>query len=424
MAQREANPALIEEAAGSLPVSAAPPATVGRGIPVGPEVTPTQSHASNAAFALLTGDGNLRVTYAKPPNHRVYVPLELHNLFSGLYSVYKPYFESLRSEFRNVMHPAAPEMRYIAADYIMACIQRLKYDHFHCLRALSTAAFSECFPEGHPGTTPLVFEVDPFMKLIIEGLRPRAVKHGINEHMYIADIRNIPNSCVGQAATFIPNALRTVANELQNYAFDLERLDRFLAIRRALRSQEVHEISITSPTGRPWWLFDVYNNYSGVNYIATWFPVEGNVTNEDIVIATILGSRCHARMAPVDIDDWQVGRDDVDYAGLNQGTVDALARITPRSWTAGAVFRRLEVFNSVPVAVGNITGTALPVGIRNAIGVADNSCSDPMNKANRKNLFRILDYTYCAILCTGWTDQQREACFKYYVPVHSVAQRR
>ncbi|KAK1584359.1 hypothetical protein Q3G72_032274 [Acer saccharum] len=87
--------------------------------------------------------------------------------------------------------------------------------------------------------------------------------------------------------------------------------------------------------GRPVWLFDWHDN----DVMASWFPVIGNYTMEDVTLAYIIGVACTPRLGYHDIDDWQEFPNNVQPANPVAANYN---RLTPRRFYGAYEVRTLE----------------------------------------------------------------------------------
>jgi len=312
-----------------------------------------------SAYSHLIGKNQLVNTRESEIAHRQYVEFDFPAVAQSLVPLYEPFFEKHKAIFSRY---TGPVQNYVAGNiariYITGCLHSIIEYNIEPFESLSIQAAVQTFGNARSNIVNLVKAtdgVDHFMAHLIEAIRPTLIKSNGRQFMYIPDLRNVPYDPQMMQQGFniflgFTNANCDINESIfSNICYNMK---------DAVKNFSVKLPSVTSKTGRPFWLFDTWSDLGGPvpTEIFTWFPFENNVNDDDVVMASILNCTMSPLLAEVDVSF--EGILDTEPPGLDiHANKMAVARPTPSRWEKHIV-KRLIYGEIAPTIIDDPTARA------------------------------------------------------------------
>lgn len=269
------------------------------------------SSGLKAAANYLEDQTKIYNFFDTPDKYRRYVDINLQNIFDALVSHYTMLFETFYEKLNRLIGQFAIEgefnglpMKWAATCYVSSFIHDLYVMNRESVRKLADAAFIERYMHE---LTPTSYEYDPFLTQLGACLRPTNIKMTHEDALFIPVLNATPNWESAEENFF----------RLNHFAFNRTAVYGIIQILRDRKLMKFHPLP-ENVMGRPFWLFD---RQADANFYA-WFPPQANYDMQDVTLAYILGCACSPRLAPRDIDDWQLFEGNVIPANVNANDYD------------------------------------------------------------------------------------------------------
>lgn len=332
------------------------------------------------------------------------VMIDAESLFSGLVEVYTLLFISHYSLFSRIKPivigaTQSSTCTALAQTYISGWF----HDLYYTLRKAVETKDVESFASYYSTETGRYSDVyDPFLVILNAYLCPVTLLGTLEETTYVP-IVNVNKHARGKISFRINDGFNDDFNEFQT----------IISVMNERKEFKMEPLKSPNVEGRPIWLLDWWNSEDGTHArVNTPFPLEGNMTLDDVTIAFIVGKAITQHIAPVDIDDWQPMMD-----GYNPETDDPslLNRVRARSFS-GAVEERTtrtdtrfmavkEDFEMQPSTSISKKTRASKKGKKRRLEltilnepdsptISDNEVSADNYQVKLVNLVQILDYCY------------------------------
>ena len=301
----------------------------------------------------------------------------------------------------------ATATRAMAITYISGWIWDLYVSIRESVRKISSTAFSQYY---HHELSFTAGRWDPFLHHLNSVIRPTHIHNALEDAIYIPQMPTIhPES---------PNPWNVT-----NFSLDEDFLQAIHSVMDA-KSNEWELIDIDSNTfGRPMWLLDWKSERA-----YAWFPQENNYSREDLIAAQILGIPCTPRLAPRDIDDWQIfPQGKLPTTGIN---ISDYQRVSARNFTGSSEYRTLEhaeydhpTYVAQPVEAGSKRQTTEKSSSSLQLSKESNTPQPmeitdmvPTIPASIKVIrFRLTDWCYHAQVVLNTTNQMQNLAFRNFL---------
>uniref|UniRef100_A0A2V0R9Z3 Capsid n=1 Tax=viral metagenome TaxID=1070528 RepID=A0A2V0R9Z3_9ZZZZ len=296
-----------------------------------------------SAYSHMIGKNQLVNTRENEIAHRQYVVFDFASVAQSLVPLYEPFFEKHKAIFARFTGPVS---NYIAGNfarvYIAGCLHSIIEYNIEPFESLSIQAAVQTFGNARsdvPNFVKSTDGVDHFMAHLIESVRPTLIKSNGRQFMYIPDLRQTPREPQVMQQGFniflgFTNANCDINEAIfQNICYNMK---------ESVKNFNVKLPSVTSKTGRPFWLFDTWNDLGGHNpvEIFSWFPFENNVNDDDVTMASILHCTMSPLLAEVDVSFEGILDNEPPGLDTHAGKM-AVARPTPPHWEKHIVKRMI-----------------------------------------------------------------------------------
>jgi len=358
-----------------------------------------------SAYSHLIGKNQLVNTRDNEIAHRQYVTVDFASIAASLVPFYEPFFEKHKSIFARYTGPVGNyNPGHTARIYIAGCLHSIIEYNIEPFESLSIQAAVQTFGNGRSNIINLVKTtdgVDHFMAHLIESIRPTLIKSNGRQFMYIPDFRLVPQDLQVMQQGFNIFLGFTNANcdinepAFQNICYNMK---------DAVKNFSVKMPSVTSKIGRPFWLFDTWEDLGGPNPIEifSWFPFENNVNDDDVVMASILNCPMSPLLAEVDVSFEGILDDEPQGLDFHAGKM-VVVRPSPSRWEKHIV-KRLIYGELAPTIIddpqaraqalasassGSVSGSSS----RKKRRISGNLTTDQLIIAERFRYY-VMDYTY------------------------------
>lgn len=314
--------------------------------PVPPQPRPQAPPAVTklgSAYSHMIGKTQLVNTRDNEIAHRQYVEFNFATVAAQLVPLYEPFFERHKAIFTRYTGPVGNfNAGNFARIYIAGCLHSLIEYNIEPFENLSIQAAVQTFGNARHDVVNLVKTtdgVDHFMAHLIESVRPTLIKSNGRQFMYIPDLRNVPRDPQAMQQGFniflgFTNANCDINESIfQNICYNMK---------ESVKNFSVKMPSVTAKIGRPFWLFDTWNDLGGQNpvEIFSWFPFENNVNDDDVVMASILNCTMSPLLAEVDVSFEGILDNEPVNLDIHANKM-AVARPSPPRWEKHIVKRMI-----------------------------------------------------------------------------------
>lgn len=403
----------MADTASGAPAPQPPPAQVLSQAPAPPANIPPQHRPPappavtklGSAYSHLIGKNQLVNTRDNEIAHRQYVEVDFASIAQSLVPLYEPFFEKHKSIFSRYTGPVANfNAGNVARIYIAGNLHSVIEYNIEPFESLSIEAAVQTFGNARNNVINLVKStdgVDHFMAHLIESIRPTLVKSNGRQFMYIPDLRNVPHGPQVMQQGFNIHLGFTNQNcDINESSFS----NICYNMKEGVKNFSVKMPSVTSKIGRPFWLFDTWEDLGGPNPIEifSWFPFENNVNDDDVVMASVLNCTMSPLLAEVDVSFEGILDPEPTGLDFHAGKM-AIVRPSPSRWEKHIV-KRLIYGELAPTIIDDpaaraaalasaTSGSVSGSSTRKKRRVSGNLLTDTHSIAEKYRYY-VMDYAY------------------------------